>query len=235
MKIIKNILKFLFVLAAVLAVISAVVYFVYNEPLPVGKEGKEAEALAQKMLKAINYTNYTKTRFIEWSVNNKHFYKWDKEKHRADVKWDENLVKLNLKNYSKSEVFIDGVKMHTEPREELIEKAVNYFNNDSFWLVAPFKIMDKGTVRKLVKLDNGEEALLVTYTQGGNTPGDSYLWKLKSNGFPESYKMWAQIIPIGGMEASWDDWKVTETTTYLPSKHKFLFFTLDMGDVKGYN
>ncbi len=222
-------------MVVVLATIATVVYFVYNEPLPTGKEGPQAEALAQKMLKAINYTNYTKTRFIEWSFNNSHFYKWDKEKKLADVKWDNKLVKLNLNNYSLSEVFIDGVKMHTEPRQELIDTAVEYFNNDSFWLVAPFKIMDKGTVRKVVTLENGNEALLVTYTQGGTTPGDSYLWKLKDNGFPESFKMWVNILPIGGLEATWDDWKVTETTTYLPSEHKFLFLTLDMGEVKGYN
>ena len=47
--------------------------------------------------------------------------------------------------------------------------------------------------------------------------------------------MWVSIIPIGGLEASWDEWKVMETTTYLPSKHDFLFLELEMGDLKAYN
>ncbi|WP_335966105.1 hypothetical protein [Galbibacter sp. PAP.153] len=235
MNILRKILKLFIGILLFLIIISVAVYYVYNKPVPVGKQGPEAEALAQKMLKAINYSNYTKTRYLEWSFNNVHHYKWDKQEHQADVKWDDNQVKLNLKNYGKSEVFIDGVKMHTEPRQELIDKAVKYFNNDSFWLVAPFKIMDKGVERKLVTLENGKPALLVTYTEGGTTPGDSYLWILKDNGFPESFKMWVKIIPIGGLQASWDDWKVMETTTYLPSKHKFLFFTIDMGDIKAYN
>ena len=92
MRIIKKIVKFLVILLLLLITISAVVYFVYNEPLPQGKEGPQAEALADKMLKSINYTNYTKTRFIEWSFAGKHFYKWDKEKKLADVKWDNYLV-----------------------------------------------------------------------------------------------------------------------------------------------
>ena len=235
MRIIKKIVKFLVILLLLLITISAVVYFVYNEPLPQGKEGPQAEALADKMLKSINYTNYTKTRFIEWSFAGKHFYKWDKEKKLADVKCDNYLFKLNLNNYSKSEVYIDGVKMHTDPKQELIDTAVKYFNNDSFWLVAPFKIRDKGTKRSFVTLDDGKGALLVTYTQGGDTPGDSYLWKLTDAGFPQSFKMWVSIIPIGGLEASWDEWKVMETTTYLPSKHDFLFLELEMGDLKAYN
>ncbi|MEL4308363.1 hypothetical protein [Joostella sp. CR20] len=235
MNIIKKIGKFIAFLLLFFIVIGAVIYFVYNEPLPQGKEGPQAEALADKMLKAINYTNYTKTRYLEWTFAGKHSYVWDKEKKLADVKWDKYLVKLNLNNYDKSTVFIDGVKMHTEPRQELIDTAVKYFNNDSFWLVAPFKIRDKGTKRSIVTLKNGKEALLVTYTSGGSTPGDSYLWTLTDAGFPQSFKMWVSIIPIGGVEASWDDWKVMETTTYLPSSHKLAFFTLEMSNLKAYN
>ncbi|MCX2680162.1 hypothetical protein OOZ15_09445 [Galbibacter sp. EGI 63066] len=232
---IKKLLKYLVIILVVFGLICAVVYFTIHEPLPVGKQGPEAEMLAQKMLKAVNYTNYTKTRFIEWSFNGKHFYKWDKQEEFADVKWDNNLVKLNLNNYSISKVYRDGVELFMDPKDELIDTAVKYFNNDSFWLVAPFKIMDKGVERSLVTLKNGDEALLVTFTEGGTTPGDSYLWILDDNGFPQSFKMWVKIIPVGGLEASWDNWKVMETTTYLPTSHKFLFLNFDMGEVKAYN
>ncbi|WP_417443713.1 hypothetical protein [Joostella sp.] len=235
MKIIKKILKFISIALLLLIAVFAVVYFIFNEPVPKGKTGPEAEALADKMLKAVNYTNYKKTRFIEWTFAGKHSYKWDKEKKLVDVKWDNYVVKLNLNNYDKSEVLIDNVKMHTEPRQELIDKAVGYFNNDSFWLVAPFKVKDKGVTRSVVTLENGKKALLVTYTQGGSTPGDSYLWKLNDSGFPESFKMWVSIIPIGGLEATWDEWKIMETTTYLPSSHKFLFLNIEMTNLKAYN
>jgi hypothetical protein len=84
-------------------------------------------------------------------------------------------------------------------------------------------------------LKDGTQALLVTYTSGGDTPGDSYLWKLQPNGFPISFKMWVSIIPIGGIEASWDEWQVTESGAFLPARHSIGPITLDMGDVRGYN
>ena len=109
------------------------------------------------------------------------------------------------------------------------------FNNDSFWLVAPYKIFDEGTERSLVSLEDGSQALLVTYTSGGSTPGDSYLWLLNENEIPYAYKMWVKIIPVGGVEASWDHWTKMESGAYLPKSHKMGPITLSMGDVRGFN
>jgi hypothetical protein len=47
----------------------------------------------------------------------------------------------------------------------------------------------------------------VTYTSGGVTPGDSYLWILDENDRPIAWKFWVQKIPIGGLESSWGDWQ----------------------------
>ena len=87
----------------------------------------------------------------------------------------------------------------------------------------------------IVPLEDGLSGLLVTYASGGSTPGDSYLWILQPNGFPKSYKMWVKIIPIGGVEATWDDWAIMESGVYLPKTHKLGPLELSMGDVRGYN
>ena len=52
---------------------------------------------------------------------------------------------------------------------------------------------------------------MVHYEGGGVTPEDSYVWLLDENNIPTSYKMWVSIIPIGGVEATWNDWKRVET------------------------
>ena len=116
--------------------------------------------------------------------------------------------------------------------EELITKATNYFNNDSFWLVAPYKIFDKGTERRLITLKNGKKALLVSYTTGGTTPGDSYLWHLDENGKPKSFQMWVDILPINGLTATWSDWVTTESGAQLPNFHKFGVFRLEISHIK---
>ena len=93
-------------------------------------------------------------------------------------------------------------------------------------------MFDKGVERRLVKTKADKEALLVTYTSGGSTPGDSYLWHLDRNGKPESFQMWVDILPIDGLEASWTDWTTTSTNAQLPTFHKFLFFGLEIEDIK---
>lgn len=213
-----------------------ILYAIYNQALPQGTSGLEADALAAKMLTAVNNEQYLKTRFLEWSfAKGKHQYKWDKENGKVEVSWDNYKVKLNLNTPNKSSAFENNSELVGSNKEEVISTALAYFNNDSFWLVAPFKVFDKGVKRSLVTLDNGSSGLFVTYEEGGTTPGDSYLWKLQENGFPESYLMWVDIIPIGGIEATWDDWHVMENGLFLPASHKLGPMTLDMGELAAYD
>jgi hypothetical protein len=236
----KRIVKLLLKTAGILVVLGSVgfgiLYMVYNEPLPEGKSGPEADALAHKMLRAVNNEAYQNTRFLEWSfAGGAHQYKWDKANGKVEVEWDDYSVTLILWDSSISTIYKDGVLVAPEQNRDITSKALDYFNNDSFWLVAPFKVMDKGVKRSIVTLEDGSDGLLVSYTQGGSTPGDSYLWHLNENGFPESYQMWVKIIPIGGIRASWDDWQITESGAFLPTSHKIGPVTLFMKNVKAYN
>ena len=234
---IRKSIKLIAVLLLLIAVASIVIYSIYNEPLPIGESGARADASAHKMLKAVNAEAFENTRYLEWTFRNgKHYYKWDKVMGKVMVSWGDTTVDLLIGDPGKSTVFNrEAIVDNGKQRKKAIEKSIELFNNDSFWLIAPFKVFDEGVERSLVKLDDGSEALLVTYTTGGTTPGDSYLWKLRPNGFPESFKMWVKIIPIGGLEASWDDWQLVESGAILPKTHQIGPMKLDMGNVKGFN
>ena len=221
-------------LVLLFTVILASLYLIYNEELPTGKQPEAADELAQKMLRAINYEAYKNTRFIEWTFAGERAYKWNKQQHLVDVKWEDYLVRLNTQNTNLSTVFQNDIEISDSRKAKLIDKAEGFFNNDSFWLVAPHKVFDPGTERQIVPLENGEEGLLVSYTSGGSTPGDSYLWILDESGLPKAFKMWVTIIPIGGLEATWDSWETTESGALLPKSHQFMFLTIPMGDVKAY-
>ena len=209
------------------------IYLKYNEELPTGIQGEQADALAHKMLNALDYKAFEATNKLEWTFRNRHHYIWKKSDSSCNVYWKEFKVDLDLNDYSKSKVYVHGFMVDGEQAKELTDKAVAYFNNDSFWLVAPYKVFDKGTERRLVTTENGEQGLLITYTSGGSTPGDSYLWILDNSDKPQSFKMWTSIIPIQGLEASWDNWITTESGAQLPTFHKLLFMGLEMTDVKG--
>lgn len=208
-------------------------YLKYDEDLPSGKKGIEADALATKMLQTLNEEAYINTDYLEWTFKGRHHYKWYKTDKTVEVYWDDITVILDLENHDNSKVFAGKQEYNGLEKHDYIHKAQNYFNNDSFWLVAPYKVFDKGTERQLVKTENGKDALLVTYTSGGTTPGDSYLWHFDDSGKPKSYQMWVDILPIDGLEATWDNWTTTESGALLPKSHKFMVFDLDMGEVKG--
>ncbi|GAA4299740.1 hypothetical protein [Aestuariibaculum suncheonense] len=207
-------------------------YFKYNEELPSGIQGKEADALAKNMLQTLNYEAFQKTRLIEWTFKKRHHYEWDKTQNLCSVYWKEYKVDLDLNNSNNHKAYVHSFNVHGDLADELIQKAIKYFNNDSFWLVAPYKVFDKGTERRLVSLPNNKNGLLVTYTSGGSTPGDSYLWLFNDSGRPVSFKMWTSILPIDGLEASWSDWKTTSTGAQLPNFHKLLFLGLEIDDIK---
>ena len=228
--------KFLIISLITIVTIIAIIFFYgysKNEPLPKGEKGKKADELAHKMLVSLNKTAYDNTNIIEWSFKGLHKYKWYKQDNKVEVSWDINKVILFTKDHEKSLVYINGKETKND---EILNKAITYFNNDSFWLVAPYKVFDNGTERAIVK-HNGKNALLITYNSGGSTPGDSYLWILDDNFIPISYKMWVKIIPVGGLEATWTNWITTASGCKLPTNHKLnaVGLEIDMGTVKAFN
>ena len=210
------------------------IYLKYNEDLPTGIEGPKADLLAKRMLKVLNKEAYLKTDYLEWTFKNIHHYKWNKTDKTCEVSWDEITVILDLENKEHSKVFAGQQEYNGVEKQDYINKAETYFNNDSFWLVAPYKVFDPGTERRLVTTEDGKEALLVTYTSGGTTPGDSYLWHFDETGKPKSYQMWVDILPIGGLEATWENWITTKSGAEFPTFHKLLFLALEIDNVKGY-
>ena len=209
------------------------VYFKYSEDLPQGIHGVEADALAKNMLDALDYESYEKTKYIEWTFKNKHRYKWDKANSICEVRWKDYKVDLHLNYIDRSKAYIHSFNVIGEQRDELVTTALEYFNNDSFWLVAPYKVFDEGVTRSLVKTENNKEALLVTYNKGGTTPGDSYLWEFDDDGKPKSFKMWTDLVPIDGLGASWTDWTTTSSGAQLPTLHKILFMGMEIKHIKG--
>jgi len=231
---IKKLFKYIGFLILVAMLGFGVLYYLYNEPLPTGESGPEADALAYRMLEALDYKNFNRTKIMEWSFRGEHTYKWDRKKAIVTVAWNDNIVHLDLITPKSSIATVNEVPVSYKKTQDLIEEAHHNFNNDSFWLIAPYKVFDRGTERYLVDLEDGSEALLVTYTQGGDTPGDSYLWIIEPSGIPKSFRLWTKIIPIGGLEATWEGWVETESGALLPTLHKLGPLSISMGEVKAF-
>ncbi|MEH6681166.1 MAG: hypothetical protein V7724_11495 [Sediminicola sp.] len=235
---IRKILKIIGVFVIALIVVAVALFLYYNEPLPTPLKASEerADVLAHKMLEAIEYGKYQDTRYLDWSFQNgKNFYHWDRKVGKVRVRFKGKTVHLNLVRPEESTVSEGEKIVQGDKRERSIQQAMKNFHNDSFWVVAPFKIFDSGTKRQLVYLADGNTGLLVIYTSGGSTPGDSYLWKLGPDGTPLSFKMWVSILPIGGLEVGWTDWRKYQSGAFLSKKRTLGPIELEIGNLKAYN
>ena len=234
MKLIRKLLKGLLFLDLALLVLVGAIFIFLHEGRPEGVAGPEAEAMADKMLEAVHADEWERLGVIEWDFPRGHHFVWDKKNHHVEVKWGDNRV-LIAPTTGKGIAYEDGKRVEGEDAEELKEKAKHLFYNDSFWLAAFTKVKDPGTTRQVVDMGEEGKGLLVTHGTGGITPGDAYLWKLDENGIPKSYQMWVKIIPVGGLEFTWENWQELPNGALVAQNHKNFLFDVELKGIKGGN
>ena len=205
--------------------------FILHEKEPVGTPTPEADEVARKMMVAVNKTAWDSTRYVQWTFMGRHTYFWDKEANLVEVKWKDFLTLLDPETGT-GKVYENGTELSGDKKEKLLQKAQQYFFNDGFWLNAVVKAFDPGTTRSLVTLKDGRQGLKVHYKSGGTTPGDSYVWILDEDYRPKSWKMWVQILPIGGLEVQWTDWATLRTGAVVANTRNTKLIDIQLTDVK---
>lgn len=196
-------------------------YSILDEPLPEGAPTKEADELAVKMLESIADSSWQNTGVVQWEFvrgSKIHQHIWDRERNLAEVRFDNNVVQIDISNRTGA-ILNNADHLSYLQKAELCEKAWQIWANDSFWLNPVSKVFDPGTSRKIVNKNKDIPDLLVTYNSGGVTPGDSYLWQLDDGYRPMAWKIWASILPFGGMRFSWEQWTTLETGVFIATFH----------------
>ena len=215
-------LKYTFIFLLILTLGGLITYWVLDKPLPKGEEGPQAEALTSKMLEAINDSAWHATPVVSWNYVGLHSFIWDKARNYTKVSWDDYEIFVDL--HKKTGVaYAKGKRVKdSTATAQFVNEAYGYWVNDSFWLNPLTKVRDQGTSRKLIEREADNEAgLLVTYTSGGLTPGDSYLWIIDKDSYrPKAVQRWVSIIPIGGIEFSWEEYVKTETGAIISIFHQ---------------
>ncbi|MBC5842442.1 hypothetical protein H8R23_13575 [Flavobacterium sp. F-380] len=144
-------------------------------------QDKKANAIVKDILLAMGgQENYNATRFIQWDFVNRKLA-WDKW--TGDVRVENpaaNQVILVNINTLKGKVFENGVLVTDENKANaLLEKGKNWWINDAYWLVMPWKLQDPGVTLSYVKTDtlpSGKVAdvLQLTFEGVGVTPENKY-------------------------------------------------------------
>lgn len=143
----------------------------------------QAKALASEtvnMMGGMDY--YNATRYIGWNFFGKRQLLWDKPNNRVRVDLltqPISIIASLTDDYCI--VFQDGVQVrNTDTLSRYLRLARQYWMNDSYWLVMPFKLFDPGVLIQYAgrgKTTDGRQAeiLQLTSENVGVTPHNKYL------------------------------------------------------------
>lgn len=245
----KNTKRILLAVVAVLFLLALLGFGWFNSlsyDLPAMHESAEADALARAMMTSVNHEAWLETGAVTWMFRDQHIHIWDRQRQLAAVVWpDEGLNEVFIDLDSRGGIVLsteEGATVPTrvegEEKAKRLQQAWEYWANDSFWLNPIAKLFDDGTTRGLVTPQDGEfdealRGLLITYSSGGVTPGDSYLWLVDSNSRPVAWRMWTQILPIQGLETSWEGWQELSTGAFVATKHQTPLGALGLSQIQG--
>ena len=190
-----------------------------REPLPEGRTGAGADALAARLEGAVGLAGWQSTGAIQWRFAGRD-HLWDRD--RQLYKLDDgggDVVLMDLQTRD-GRAWSAGRELAEAERSAALERAWSIWCNDTFWLNPLEKLRDPGITLREVDQPDGPAALLVSYSSGGVTPGDSYLWLPGEDGRPSAWRMWVSIIPIPGLETSWEGWTQLSTGAWVSTLHR---------------
>ncbi|EIA07501.1 hypothetical protein [Flavobacterium frigoris] len=152
-----------------------------SNSLSAQSDAEKANEIVKEMLVAMGgIKNYDNTHFIQWEFVKRKLY-WDKW--TGDVRVENpaanQTILVNI-NTLKGKVYENGVLVEEEKKaNNLLIKAKNWWINDSYWLVMPWKLQDPGTSLSYVKseqLADGKtvDILQLTFNEVGVTPDNKY-------------------------------------------------------------
>ena len=156
----------------------------YNNPPADGfnQEGSDllATLLADKAMLAMGGREaWDGTRFISWNFLGRRSHLWDK--HTGDVRIESSTGDLTILmniNSKKGKVLKEGSEM-TDSLDYFLQKGYEWWVNDSYWLVMPFKLKDTGVTLKYVREDSTltgklSDVISLSFEGVGVTPENMY-------------------------------------------------------------
>lgn len=139
---------------------------------------------------------------FDWMVGNdsveftRNRHLWNKAADLYRVEWSGGQDSTYVAVFSPStfdpdvptgRVALNGDTLSGNSRTERLAEAHGRFINDSYWLLAPLKVLDPG-VRRALAPDSGQGVLALSFEGVGLTPGDRY---------------WIETDPETGLMTGW--------------------------------
>lgn len=153
----------------------------------VGTADERAAEVAARVMEALGGEEaWDETRFISFGFAGRRMHWWDRQtgRHRVEGTTQDGEPWLVLHDVDSREgpdqgqAWVDGSEVTGERAAELLENAYGAWINDTYWLLAPYKLRDPGVnlaYESEATLDGGTyDVLALSFEAVGLTPGDRY-------------------------------------------------------------
>ena len=185
-----------------------------------GQSDQQAIEIARATLVAMGGEDaWTKTRFISWKFMGGRLHVWDKwtGNHRMESENSEGDQIVSLININRwdGRIYKNGTEV-TNPDElaTLLNSAFRSWNNDTYWMFMPYKLLDPGVTLKYLgegPMENGRiaDVLQLTFDNVGDTPNNKYeVFVAKDTGLIEQWTHWTHFDdPQPRFTNPWADWQ----------------------------
>lgn len=203
-------------LFVVFVVLMCVLLFYFDKAIADDMKEPAAAALAAESLNAMGgmdgWKNVKAIRFdfrVEQAGSEPRGVKhlWDRANGRDHVEGNKDkkptVAWVNLTTKT-GEAWQEGKKLEGDALKQAMDWAYARWVNDTYWLMMPFKWLDKGVNLKKEKDQNGFQVLHISFNKVGLTPGDQY-WVFLN---PKTHLMerWEYLLE-GEKEKEMFDWK----------------------------
>lgn len=182
---------------------------------------------------------YDTTRYLKWNFFGARTLTWDKFTNdvRIEVPKTNTTILVNTDKLTGRVKVGDRELTKADSLDQYLQKGKEYWINDAYWLVMPFKLKDSGVTLKYNGTDTtatGSEAdvLQLTFEEVGVTPQNRYLvyvgqdtklveqWQFYTNAtdtIPRFTTPWQNYKDYDGLKLSGDRGKMKLTEIEVPS------------------
>jgi hypothetical protein len=188
----------------------------------VSEAGTEADQLARRMERAVHKDAWDRTGAVRFIWNHQREHLWDRRRGFDRVRFigNDQEVLLDIGKQD-GRAYRNHIELQGPERQELITRAYKAFCNDTFWLNPLAKLFDDGVTRSRTSDATGEH-LIAEYASGGVTPGDRYDWIVGENDLPRAWRLYVKVIPVRGLEMTWEGWQPLSTGALVATEHQGL-------------
>ena len=162
---------------------------------------------------------WNNTRYVSWKFMGGRLHVWDKwsGNHRMEqqTRDGDTLVSLFNINTGNARIYRNGVEI-TDPEELANQqnRAFRSWNNDTYWLLMPYKMLDPGVTLSYLgerDMQDGRMADVVqmTFEDVGDTPDNKYeVFVARDSGLVEQWTHWSNAADAEpSFTLPWADWQ----------------------------